>query len=154
MVSKPKKASMNIKNTPLQFIIFFCAFFTSCDDDPVDSQLPYVYVETTININNIQYDDLRTRGYTYIQEGYRGIILYKVPDTGKYKAFERACTYQPENACGIVEVHQSGFYMEDPCCSSTFDFEGVPTSGPARTRLREYFTLLDGTILTISSEPF
>lgn len=133
------------------FLLFF-AGISSCDEDTVDSQLPYVYVNEIININNIQYDDLRTRGFSYLEGGYRGIILYKGP-TG-YKAYERACTFQPENSCGIVEMHSSTFYMEDPCCSSTFDFDGYPTSGPARIRLREYFTFLDGTILTITSEPF
>lgn len=154
MVKNPKKVFMIIKIHFQWFLILLLsAGLISCDDDAVDSQLPYVYVNVIINTNNIQYDDLRTKGYTYLQEGYRGIILYKSP-MGDYRAFERACTFQPENNCGIVEVHPSGFYMEDPCCSSTFDFEGFPTSGPARVRLREYYTFLDGTILTISSEPF
>lgn len=141
------------------FLVFLFIGLLSCDDDAVDSQLPYVYVNEIINLNNIQYDDLRTKGYTYIQGGYRGIIIHQSQfatgsNSGGYRAFERACTYEPENNCGIVEVHSSGFYMEDPCCGSTFDFDGYPTSGPARVRLREYFTFLDGTILTISSEPF
>jgi hypothetical protein len=154
MVKSQKKGFMIIKNFLKQNVFFLALIvFNSCDDDAVDSQLPYVYVNAIININNIQYDDLRTRGFTYLQEGYRGIILYHQP-SGGFRAFERACTFQPEDVCGIVEVHVSGFYMEDPCCSSTFDFEGFPTSGPARVRLREYFTFLDGTILTISSEPF
>ncbi len=134
-------------------LIFIGFSFASCDDDAVDSQLPYVYVNVIINTNNIQFDDLRTRGFTYLQEGYRGIILRQYP-TGEIRAFERACTFQPENSCGIVEVHPSGFYMEDPCCSSTFDFDGYPTSGPARVKLREYFTMMDGTFLTVSSEQF
>jgi hypothetical protein len=153
MERKQKRGFMTIKLLKSSFLFVLLALITSCDDDAVDSQLPYVYVNVVINTNNIQFDDLRTRGYTYLQEGYRGIILKKF-SSGEYSAFERACTYQPENDCGVVEVHSSGFYMEDKCCNSTFDFEGYPTSGPARVKLREYYTFIDGPILTISSEPF
>lgn len=145
---------MNIKCFSLfLFLLSIIFILTGCDRDEFDNELPYAYVDITINTNNLQYDDLRIRGYTYIPGGLRGIIVLR-DDFGNHKAFERACPFQPENPCGIIEIEISGFNMIDPCCSSTFDLQGIPTSGPAINRMREYFTFMDGTFLTISSEPF
>ncbi|CAN5139102.1 hypothetical protein BH23BAC1_BH23BAC1_00950 [soil metagenome] len=154
MEGKPKKVFMNIRSALVYFFSFILLFVISaCDRDHFDNELPYAYVEITINTNNLQYDDLRIRGFTYISGGLRGIVILR-DDFGNLKAFDRACPFQPENPCGLIEVAVSRFHMLDPCCNSTFNLQGIPTGGPAINRMREYFTFVDGDFLTISSEPF
>ncbi|MBT1704564.1 hypothetical protein [Chryseosolibacter indicus] len=124
----------------------------SCDRDLSDDQIPFASFGTiSINLNLPEYQKLRTSGNTYINSGgVRGIILYQANPT-TFIAYERNCSYRPNEACSTVEVHASNLYMFDPCCNSTFDFAtGTPTSGAAWRPLRTYETQLSGSILTIT----
>ncbi len=118
-------------------------------DDPIRVQ-PFSPVY--INLNLPEYNSLRTiGGYKYIDDvGVRGIILYH-KDVTTYIAFERNCSYQPNDACATVEVHNSGLYLVDHCCNSTFDLNtGSPTGGVAWRPLLKYETLVSGSELTIT----
>lgn len=131
----------------------------SCSNELFDSPIPEaVFQDIVINVSNPEYNNLNTLGYVYIDgssgiknAGVRGIILYKVNAT-MYRAFERNCSYQPNNACATVDVHVSTLFMQDSCCGSTFSWEGNPTGGVAWRPLRQYQTFLDGTMLTITDE--
>lgn len=132
-------------------MLFIVLFSFGCDRDLSDDQIPFVSFGTvTINLNLPEYQKLRTSGNIYIQEGVRGIIIYQAnPNT--YIAYERNCSYRPNEACATVEVHTSNLYMVDHCCSTTFDFAtGSPTSGPGWRPLRKYETLLSGAVLTVT----
>ena len=138
-------------NNPLKLIgIFLMAFTLGCDPETPISEIPNVPVDVTINLTNLQYIDLQLDGgWAYLNnEGVRGIILYRSNAT-TYLAFERNCSFRAADACATVDVHSTGFYMEDVCCGSTFDFGGFPTGGPAALPLRQYSTILDGQFLTI-----
>ncbi len=84
--------------------------------------------------------------------GVRGVIVYRVNEANYY-AYERNCSYHPNDACATVNVHSSHLYMNDPCCGSNFSFTtGSPTGGVAWRPLRRYRTELNGSILTITSQ--
>ena len=131
-----------------------CLLGTSCGSDMSDDAIPYVpFDEVVINLNLPTYNRIRVDGgYVYIEGGVRGLILYRQNAT-TYLAFERNCSFRPNEACATVEVHSSSLYMIDACCNSTFAFpSGEPNSGQAWRPLMQYRTSLKGTELTITDE--
>lgn len=132
--------------------IILTAFFTSCTPDLFDDPIPIIFFQPVeINLALPQYIDLNTIGYVYINAGVRGIILHKKNAT-TYLAFERNCSYQPNQACATVDVHTSTLFLQDVCCGSTFNWDGLPTGGVAWRPLRQYQTILSGNLLTITDE--
>lgn len=128
---------------------------TTCKPDLSDDPIPAAFFDDiSINLNLPAYNALKSNGgYMYLSEGVRGIILYRKNET-TYLAFERNCSYKPNQACSTVEVHSSGLYMTDPCCQSIFNFEtGDATGGPAWRPLLQYTTALQGSMLVIKDEP-
>lgn len=135
------------------FILAVTLVFLSCDDSTNEPAfIPNAIVDFEVNINLPQYFDLsRQGGHAFISnEGDRGIILYRNENLDII-AFESNCSYMPDNDCANVMVDQTGLFMVDTCCQSTFDFEGIPTRGPASAPLFKYFTSLNGDFLKISN---
>lgn len=132
-------------------LISVCACSPDLTDDPIP---PAVFDDIVIQLSLPQYLPLVTKGYYEIdsQAGVRGIIVYR-KDVSSYLAYERNCSFQPNDACATVNVDVSGLFLIDPCCGSSFDFSnGYPTGGPAWRPLRQYKTYLNGTELTITDE--
>lgn len=132
---------------------FFCFLLTliSCEPQIIEEPIPYVPVDIEVNLSNPQFATLNSFGYAYLNsEGVRGIIIHK--SGNRYRAFERNCSFNPYDACATVDVHPSGQYMVDTCCSSIFDWTGQPIGGPAIFPLLEYFTILNGNFLRIYNE--
>lgn len=131
------------------------ALLAACEPQLVDDPIPFASFPTeTINLFLPEYSLLRTdRGYKELNSiGVRGVIVYRV-SASEFRAYERNCSFQPNEACATVNVHASGLYLNDPCCGSSFSFdEGVPNGGPAWRPLRQYRTQLSGSTLTISDE--
>jgi len=91
-------------------------------------------------------------GYKLISQGVRGIILYR-KNPSAVLAFERNCSYHPNDACATVEVHSAALYMTDLCCGSNFRWEdGAPTGGPAWRPLQQYSATLNGNTLTVTDQ--
>ena len=127
--------------------------FASCNEEQPDERIPFAFVNLDLNLNLIQYQDLHNLGgYIYIEEGpeagYKGLIVYH-EGNDIYRAFERACPYDPLSACDPLKVDDSGLFILHECCGSTFSFNGNPTSGPASLNLLEYDTFLDGIYLKV-----
>lgn len=125
-----------------------------CTPNRTDDPVPFIpFTDIVINLNLPEYITLKTDGgYKLISGGVRGIIVYRV-NSSTYVAYERNCSFRPNEACATVNVHNSGLFMEDPCCSSSFSFaDGYPTGGPAWRPLVSYRTQLAGITLTISSD--
>ena len=121
----------------------------------MDDPIPVVsFPDIVIDISLPSYVSLRTDGgYKEEKGGVRGIIVYRI-NAFSFQAYERNCSYHPNDACATVNVHTSGLYMTDPCCGSNFSFtDGSPTGGQAWQPLRRYRTQVNGTTLTISDEP-
>lgn len=132
-------------------LLMFCFFclLAGCESSSPEEQIPVAIVDETINLTNQQYLNLQfVGGHVNIDGGVRGIIIYRA-STMEYRAFERNCSFEPLNTCARVEVDGSGLFFIDPCCSSTFNFDGFPSGGPASLPLRQYIALLDGNTLRI-----
>jgi len=135
------------------YLLFFSIlFFQACDDQTIEDGIPIVIVNETINLNNFQYQSLNLiGGYAYLNAGVRGIIIYR-QSLDQFAAIERNCTFQPLSECADVSVDKSTLFLIDSCCNSTFDFNGFPTGGPATLPLRQYRTILNDNLLTITNE--
>lgn len=145
------RAEFQKKVSQFLMLIIFVAGGTACEDTAPPTTIPFVYTEFTINLNLQEYLPLLNNGgYVYDNRGYKGIIIYRESEN-RFFAIERACTYKPLEPCEIVAVDQSGFFLIDSCCGSTFDFQGNPTGSPANQPLLLYNTYLDNNFLTISN---
>jgi len=137
----------------LRWIVVFIVF-ASCDPNPYDDPVPYApFPDIVLNLNLPENIGLKSQGVTLaIGGGVRGIIVYcKQPN--EYVAYERNCTYHPNEACATVNVDASKLFLIDPCCGSTFDLaSGEPTGGVAIRPLVQYATSFDGLYLTITDE--
>ena len=131
-----------------QFVFLF-VLVVACESSIEKSGVPNVAVDVELNLNDIDNVALKQiGGYIYVQGGVRGIIV-RHESQNLYKAYDRNCTYQPSVTSAVVDVHSSGFYMEDTSCTSTFDLNGFPTGGPAEFPLTEYGVSLAGDLLFI-----
>jgi nitrite reductase/ring-hydroxylating ferredoxin subunit len=118
------------------------------DDEIPPSNFPDIIIDLSLPSNIV----LASKGgYKEIGDGgVRGIIVY-CQDVGVYHAFERNCSYTPNQACATVNVDVSRLFMTDPCCTSIFDFStGQPTGGPAWRPLRQYQATANGVELRIT----
>jgi hypothetical protein len=140
----------------LKHCIFFLLIILTagCEPDRSDDPIPYVpFSDIIINLTLPQYNALYADGgHVSIPGGVRGIIIYRL-NSSAYLAYERNCSFHPNDACATVDIDASGFYMIDPCCGSTFSFStGMPTGGVAWRPLRQYATSLNLNELTITDE--
>jgi hypothetical protein len=141
-------------NRKLYFVISMLSLTLSCSPDESDDQIPYVpFPDVVINLGLPEYFTLQSAGNAKIinEGGVKGIILYH-NQNGSYYAFERNCSFHPNDACSTVGIDATGLRLTDSCCGSYFDFEGNPVSGPAWRPLRKYITSLVGSQLTITDE--
>lgn len=149
---KPEKDFMIIRKVKSWFVLFL---LIGCQPDLSDDPIPYVpFTEIVINLSFPEFVSLRTDGgFKEINTGgVRGIIVYRISETS-YNAFERNCSFHPNDACATVNVHNSGLYLTDPCCGSTFNFsDGNPSGGIAWRPLRRYRTQVNSFTLSITDE--
>jgi nitrite reductase/ring-hydroxylating ferredoxin subunit len=76
--------------------------------------------------------------------GYMGILLYR-SSLSEYHAFERTCTYYPNDTSAVV-AKDGGVIAVCPKCGSTFILTAdgaLVNKGPARLPLVQYRTYLD-----------
>ena len=127
----------------------------ACQPDMSDDPIPVVgFPDFVLNLSAPEYQSLAVNGgYKEINSiGVRGVIVYRL-NASTFLAFERNCSFRPNEACATVNVHSSSLYMIDPCCNSSFSFDsGSPTGGVASRPLRQYATELVGFQLTITDD--
>ncbi len=138
------------------FLLSLAGIGLSCQTEHIDDPIPLIaFPDFVINLSAPEYQSLAANGgYKEINSiGVRGVIVYRL-DAMNYLAYDRNCSFRPNEACATVNVHSSSLYMVDPCCNSTFSFtNGAPTGGVAVQPLRQYLTVLAGTQLTVTDEP-
>lgn len=149
MVEKVERGFMNILINKIfastgrlwTRIVIGVMFMASCSSELSDDQIPPAqFPDIIINLTLPSYISLMSKGgYKEIDGGIRGIIVY-CEEVGVYHAFERNCSYQPNEACSTVNVDNSKLYMIDPCCNSSFHFvTGEPIGGAAwRLEITDY----------------
>lgn len=143
---------MNIKIKYYTYALLF--FLIACEpdlrDDPIPPPAPFpdIIINTSLpQFTALQFDG----GIMYHDGGVRGLIIYR-ENASRFRAFERNCSYQPNEACALVEIHPSNLYLFDACCSSSFNLRGEPTGGVAWRPLREYKSSVTGTELRITDD--
>lgn len=151
MVKRVGKVFMITINKFFKGLLFILLLF-ACEPDLVDDPIPFLPFPN-INIVVPNYPALSTDGgnIKINDGGVRGIILYR-KNASTYLAFERNCSYHPNDACATVDIHSSTLFMHDACCNSSFSFEGDPTGGPAWRPLQQYKTSLSGSTVTITDQ--
>lgn len=109
--------------------------------------IPYIYVDRTLYPNSLDY--IAVGGYKYINEGYRGIVIYRLL-SDQFVIFERCCPYDPEVSTARISVDPSGLTCTDSTCMSKFIItDGSPISGPSPFSLMQYRYSYDGETLRI-----
>ncbi|MCK5535882.1 MAG: hypothetical protein KAI79_03595 [Bacteroidales bacterium] len=119
------------------FVLFFIILSPlSCKNDYVD--VPYVYVNIALDLNNPDFFSLNTSGIGLeITGGVSGIIIFR-QSLDKFAAFDRACPNDPYNE--KVHISERGSTAIDTVCGSEFSliFDGSVMSGPAPYPLKQY----------------
>jgi hypothetical protein len=142
-----------LNNTRLFHIVFSGLLILitpfSCRDK-YNHVVPYVLVDFEIDTQTTFYNELNSvGGYVYLTGGYKGIIVYKL-NNEEFLAYDRCCTFDPENPCERVEMEDNRLFLVDSCCGSRFIIlDGTPHEGPAKMALRQYRTFFDGRYLRV-----
>ena len=131
-------------------IVLVVLILSTCACKKEESLIPNVPVNITLYVSDPAFVDLNAvTGWTYLWGGSRGILVYRRSNE-EFMAYDRHCTYQPENSCGTIMMETSGFTAIDTCCGSIFLVtDGSVNSGPATLPLKQYQTDFDGTRLLI-----
>jgi hypothetical protein len=131
--------------------VFFLVTF-SCKKETTAPEIPYVYVNFSLNPNGTQYLQLNSvNGWETVTGGYNGILIFR-KSLNEFSAFERACPYDPLASGAQIKVDISGITCSCPICGSKYIMiDGTPYSGPSRYPLKQYTTIYDGAILYISN---
>ena len=144
-----KNLEMDFMITRNKLLLILTVLFASCGSDPIVTYIPYVYVEEEVNLNDFESLALaNVGGFIYIEGGVKGIVVLH-STVSEYLAFERNCTFQPQDECAVISMHSSALYFEDTCCNSSFNLSGWPTGGPAELQLKQYSVFQDGERLLI-----
>lgn len=136
-------------------IVFGVLLCLSCSKEESGNQtaVPNVPFEERINVNDPSYINLRNiGGWIYHPGGSRGLIIYH-ESTNVYRAYERHCTFDPQDVCSTLEMDATNFIVSDfDCCGSQFSIaNGYVLQGPAVVPMISYPTSFDGTYLTVTN---
>lgn len=153
MEGKQEKAFMTIRLKSFLSIALLCYLLPACNDgdDATGVDVSNVNVNEELILYNVDNLSLQSPGgYRYLSAGRKGIIVY-CQTTVDYRAFERTCPYDPKVDSALVQMDDSGLFLIDKNCGSSFDFNGQVTGGPARAPLARYQTSLNQNILRITN---
>jgi nitrite reductase/ring-hydroxylating ferredoxin subunit len=132
------------------FLATVLAASLSCRKEASNHTIPDVSVDIYIYINNPSYIDLTVvGGWKYVPGGIRGVLVYRKSNS-EFIAFERNCTYQPDEPCSTVIVDKNNIVATDTCCRSEFLLtDGSVIKAPASLPLKVYRHTFDGNVLHI-----
>ena len=139
------KVTKNIMKKSIIVIFLFGALssFYSCDKNKVESPIPNIPFDITLNLDLPLYTDLLhpMGGIVFVDNvGSKGIAILRVGQD-QFAVFDRHCPYNVEEGCRVVEDPDNiAGLVDNDCCSSLFNMinSGLPDSGPATTGLRSY----------------
>ncbi len=133
---------------------FLLAFFllTSCSrNNQGINQIPDIFFEQTYSLNLPQFQSLNSvGGMVALPIGYRGTFLYRASIT-EFRAYERTCSWQPLTPCHVLNLDSASLILlRCGCCTSSWNFEGQVTNGPASFPLKRYTTLFSTSSNTLT----
>ena len=123
---------------------------SSCKKDK-NSTLSGGYVDAYIYMNDPSAIALNAvGGWLYYSGGLKGIIVYRRTQD-EFLAYDRACTYDTNASCALVEVEANGTFGVDSCCGSRYNIynSGIVEHGPATQALIMYHTSFDGSVVHV-----
>jgi hypothetical protein len=125
---------------------------SSCKKEEQAPEIPYVYVNFSLNPNGTQYINLNVvNGWETVYGGYNGILIFR-KSVNEFSAFERACPYDPMKEGAQIRVDESGITCYCPVCKSKYIMvDGTPYEGPSHFPLKQYSTMYDGVMLYVSN---
>lgn len=140
-------------------LVFLLANCTKNNVNP--DPIPDVPVTITVNMSNPSHTHLLDAGsISYELGGVKGVVIVHSLVDDQFYAFDRCCSYKPNDACAKVELDSSGFQFRCGesklggfvnCCNSRFSMEGQVASGPATYGLKQYQVIRSGNLLNIKN---
>lgn len=132
--------------------VIIITMVTGCAKEETPPEIPFVYVNFSLDPNSTQYINLNAvNGWETVYGGYNGILIFRKSFT-EFVAFERACPYDPLAKGAQVRVDDSGITCTCPVCGSKYILiDGTPYEGPSRFPMKQYTTIYDGGILYITN---
>jgi nitrite reductase/ring-hydroxylating ferredoxin subunit len=120
----------------LLFIVLFLVF-PNCDD--TEDYMPDILVNVQIDPATLSQFAIGSATYCPYEGGVKGIIIYR-ESQDQFYAFERLCTYYPQDTCAI-NIDNSKTTGTCPCCNSSFSLlNGSVLNDPAQYPLKQYKT--------------
>jgi nitrite reductase/ring-hydroxylating ferredoxin subunit len=142
---------MNAKNTKIKIFLITGSLllcYLSCKKENTQ-QIPYVSVNLTLSANELLQIPLSsTKSYP---GGNDSIYIFHA-DLNTYNAYDRLCTYFPNDTSRIVTDVAGGTTATCPRCGSKYELIfGSIIKGPARYPLRQYQTTVLGGRLYVTN---
>ena len=121
-------------------ILLVIAMTINCNKNNQDRAF-YPTMDVYINISLPQYNTLQVPGgWAYVSGGLKGILVY-ARGGNEFVAYDRNCTYNEENSCGIAEVNSDNILVDCECDGSQYNiFDGTVNTAPATLPLKAYQT--------------
>lgn len=133
-------------------LLMFISLFGCNSENENNDVLPFVNVNTSIDLSLPEYINLQVPGgWAYTQGGINGIIVYNLNGT-QFKAYERACPHiQPSQCTQMIVLNNVKMVCQ--CDNSEFNIlNGAPLTEGITNFAREYLvTNLDGNVLRITN---
>lgn len=115
--------------------------------------IPYKFVDFTVDVNRAGNGSLTAIGGYIVEpnEGVKGIIVFH-RGNDDFAAYDRCCSYRPNDTCAKVNVDSNLLTATDRCCESRFLLsDGSPVQGPASRVLKQYLVTRSGSLLRITN---
>jgi nitrite reductase/ring-hydroxylating ferredoxin subunit len=114
--------------------------------------VPYVPVNIQLIVSNPDFVALQAvGGHVTITGGSQGIMIYRASPE-EFRAYDRHCTFLPEEFCRVTIDNTDIFAVCDACCNTKFLLvDGSPVEGPAPIGLLQYNTSFNGNALWITN---
>ena len=128
----------------------FVTLLFSCKKKEQQEYVPNVPVDIYMYASSPSFVNLNAvGGWLYANGGAKGIVIYRKSNS-EFMAYDRNCTYQPNNSCAKVEIDSTSLIAKDNCCGSEFLMtDGSVLKSPASLPLKQYQASFDGNILHI-----
>lgn len=143
-------------------ILLVLPLFYNCGKNNINPEpIPDVPVNVTVNMSLPSNSHLLNSGsFIYEQGGVKGIVIVHSILDDDYYAFDRCCSYKPNETCSKLEMDSTLLVLRcgeskiggfEKCCDSKFNLEGQVYAGPASFGLKQYQVIRSGNLLNIKN---
>jgi hypothetical protein len=136
------------------FLLGLLTGYSSCGNKVVESPIPNVSFDITLNLNLPLYTELLhpMGGIVYVDNvGSKGIAILRISQD-QFVVYDRHCSYNVDEGCRVfIDPENIASLKDSLCCSSSFNMlnNGLPDSGPASLSLKPYNYTFNGSNLRV-----